>query len=537
MRNDWPSQNYEILDAVDMAIIILEVGADNQPRYVAMNAKARAYVKLSPKDYMGKTALEVYGGAIGQRALSKHLNVISTRKEDTYEVTLPAIETTLLVRTTLTPIFDTDGTLTHLVGSSADVTSERERDTALELAKIAQQKAEEANLAKERFLANVSHEIRTPMNGIIGMCELLQDTTLDSKQALFANTIFNSANALLAIINDVLDFSKIRAEKISLHNEAFSLRELVSDITTLLSAKAAYKSLGFHVKYDDSTPSVFIGDATKLRQVLLNLLGNAIKFTEKGHVTVDVTFDQNDPGFPLKLTVADTGHGIDKAQQAIIFSAFEQVERTVSSTVEGTGLGLAITQALVEKMGGKIALDSAPDRGSTFTVLLDLQVSEAHPLAPVTAAKDSPAIHLSVPPLPAGSDRAHSPSHPPLNQLTILVAEDNKTNQLVVRKMLETAGANLHFVSNGLLALEAFQKINFDLVLMDLSMPVMGGLEATRMMRKFEKDSQRPACRIIALTANAQASDATLCFEAGMDDFITKPFRKKELMSCLQQHG
>jgi CheY-like chemotaxis protein len=212
---------------------------------------------------------------------------------------------------------------------------------------------------------------------------------------------------------------------------------------------------------------------------------------------------------------------------------FKQVERIASSNVEGTGLGLAITQALVEKMGGKIALKSAPAQGATFSVLLDLQIGDATTPAPVTAVKVA-RIHQSLPATPTVSDElVNTPSAGPLKHLNILVAEDNKTNQLVVRKMLETAGADLHFVANGLLALEAFEKINFDLVLMDLSMPVMGGLEATRMIRQFETDSRRPACRIIALTANAQASDATLCYEAGMNDFITKPFRKTELMDRL----
>ena len=307
------SDTYEILDAVDLAIMILEVDADNIPRYVAMNSKAQAITKLSHEDVFGKTAPEIFHGATGQAALEKHCNAVRSGKQDTYDIAIPSVAETRYIRTTLSPIFDENDKLTHLVGSSADVTSERERDTALELAKIAKKKAEDANLAKERFLANMSHEIRTPMNGILGMCELLKETLLDDEQTLFANTINNSANALLEIINDVLDFSKIQADKMVLRNQTFSLRNLIRDTVTLLSAKAAYKGLGLYIHYDEFTPSVFLGDESKIRQILLNLLGNAIKFTDTGHVTIGVSFASFGSKRRLRLWVEDTGCGIDKA--------------------------------------------------------------------------------------------------------------------------------------------------------------------------------------------------------------------------------
>jgi PAS domain S-box-containing protein len=227
-----------ILDAVEMAVFVLEVGQDGLPRYLSMNKKARAITGKTPEDVVGKTAMEIFDAPTGEQALYRHLTALHRNDELTYEVTLPLAQKTVYLRTTIRPIRNDAEEVTHLVGTSLDITSERERDSALELSKLAQEKAEEASKAKERFLANMSHEIRTPMNGILGMCELLVETDLDDQQGLFAATIYNSADALLNLVNDVLDFSKIQADKISIHQAPFSLRSLISDLDQLMRSRA-----------------------------------------------------------------------------------------------------------------------------------------------------------------------------------------------------------------------------------------------------------------------------------------------------------
>lgn len=520
---------------MNLAVIVLEVGMDGLPRYVMMNAVSRNIADLTRDDYLGKTALEIYGGAMGERALAKQLEVVHARKEITYEITMPKVQRTFHLRTTMKPIFGADGRLTHLIGSSMDVTSERELDTALELAKIAKEKAEEAGRIKERFLANMSHEIRTPMNGILGMSELLLESELDEQQVVFANTIHNSADALLEIINDILDFSTIQAQRVSLRDEPFSLNGMVREIGDLLWARAAYKGIDLRIDYPETEPQNFVGDVKKLRQVLLNLVGNAIKFTEEGHITLGVHFDPNNQNYPLCITVSDTGIGIEDSRKDTIFSAFEQVDSTATREVEGTGLGLAITQALVELMGGAVRVDSALGDGTTFSVLLNLPISEqaVGSSAPENAITSDNSLGSLTEPQQS-VDAEFGEASGILDGLKILVAEDNKTNQLVVKKMLKLTGANLHFVSNGLQAFEAYKSGEWDLILMDLSMPVLGGLEATRMIRNYEKETQYPECRIIALTANAQPSDAEACLSAGMNSFMTKPFRKAELLAQVQ---
>jgi signal transduction histidine kinase len=531
---------FAFLDAVAGAIFVLERAEDGMPRYVKVNKELEKGVEISAEDALGKTALEIFGGANGQRGLELHRSAFKSQKESVHIVTIPFRNRIADFRTTLKPVFNAAGKMTHLVGSTEEITSVRERDEALELNRIAREEAEEANRAKERFLANMSHEIRTPMNGILGMCELLSETKLDAHQRLCANTIYNSADALLTIVNDVLDFSKIQAQKISLTDAPFSLRGLVEECCTLLGRHSYAKDLELSFTYPEDVPEVFIGDMSRVRQVLLNLLGNAVKFTEAGRVVVAVSFDPEAAGtaaLPLKIAVADTGVGIAPAQLETVFTAFEQVHKDAGLRDKGTGLGLAISKALVERMGGTITVQSTLNVGTTFEVSLNL--------APSTQAMTQAAVpakpRASVPENVVWND-AEIPHHVQqvpvasegLSGLRILVAEDNKTNQLVVRKMLEPSGAALVFAEDGQKAVAAYKNRACDVILMDLSMPVMGGLDATREIRRHEKDMARTRCRIVALTANAQPSDEEACLAAGMDDFLSKPFRKKALMDVLQ---
>ncbi len=524
--NDLRLDTQSVLDAVPLSVFILKVGDDGLPRYVSINEIGRKWTGLQPEEIEGKTALELYGGQMGEVALKRHMDAMAAGKTVSYEVTIPFARQIGDLRTTLVPFFDDNGELTHLVGSSADVTSERERDTALELTKIAKEEAEEASKAKERFLANMSHEIRTPMNGILGMCELLRETELDGQQELYSDTIFNSANGLLDIINDVLDFSKIQAEKISLQEEPFVLRGLITEAAMLLGPRAEFKDLTLLVEYPEDAPSEFIGDESRIRQIVLNLLSNAIKFTDEGQVEIKVGYDASDPNAPLQISVTDTGHGIDESQKSTIFSAFEQVENPATHREEGTGLGLAITQALVERMGGKIRVESALGEGSSFQIELNLPtVSQDGSAVPVDQAASVEAL--------ADRVAAHKAA-PELKGLKILVAEDNRTNQLVVQKMLDPTGADINIVADGRSAVNTYIAEDCDLILMDLSMPGIGGLEATRLIRAYERAHQRPECRIVALTANAQPSDAEACREAGMNGFLSKPFRKSDLINIIE---
>lgn len=450
---------------------------------------------LVHKDYKKKT-IEFYSNILKSKATEPYLEFPLNISESEAQIWLSTSVKTIIKKG-------------HMIGYQAfsrDITESKKHQRELIKSK---EKAEEALKVRSQFLANMSHEIRTPINGIMGLTKLLQKTSLAGKQAEYLNAIDTSSNMLLLIINDILDISKIEAGKMIIEQHDFKLHDLIYSIIDVFEIRAKEKKIDLKCNLDDDLPKIIIGDPLRLNQILYNLLGNAIKFTSKGVVTLTVKVNPdntNDFESSLLFQVSDTGIGIPKEKHQQIFSEFTQANGNTTRVFGGTGLGLSIVKSLTTLQGGTLGVESEEDKGATFWVALVYENGSIKNLQDQPLAKNNFDI----------------------DGIRILLVEDNPVNQLVACDLLNEEGANVRIVENGKLALEAYRNDDFDIILMDMQMPVMDGYEAIKLIRSDFPNSKK-SIPIIALTAHAVEGEQKKCLYAGANDYITKPFQPNEL--------
>ncbi|TWU17323.1 Signal transduction histidine-protein kinase BarA [Novipirellula galeiformis] len=630
---------------------------DAEGRFIRINrAKAERSGLPSTEEAVGKSDLDYFSSEHAEKAMADERAIMTTGQPliESEEHLIWGSGLQRWVSTTKLPLQAKDGKVVGTFGISRDITKLKQTENALERAKEA---AESANRAKSEFVANMSHEIRTPMNGVIGMAELLLDTELSPSQREYTQAVLESGEALLTLLNEILDFSKIEAGKLELDPRPFDLRDSIGTMMKSLAARAHHKGLELACHFDRELPERVIGDVGRLRQVLINLVGNAIKFTERGEVVVDLKVeDRTDDHVQIKFSVSDTGIGIPNDKLKTIFSEFEQADKSMTRKYGGTGLGLAIASRFVELMKGELAVSSVLGQGTNFSFTIGLPISEqkltqkeqispdsiaglrvlivddnatnrrilqetlqgwgiesqtaghardalqqvkgavqqgqpfdlvisdvnmpeidgfelvqslrhdhelaettvmlltsgirsgdlprcerlnvaTHLMKPVKQSELLEAISQTVGNLPRVPQEVTVNQTRPLTSsrsLNILLVEDSLVNQMVAIGLLKKGGHTYTVANNGIEAVELSASNPYDLILMDIEMPEMDGLQATRAIRERERSTNKHT-RIIAMTAHAMKGDDDRCFQAGMDAYLTKPIRQAALLNAISK--
>jgi len=496
---------------VDHAPAALFAKDANDDRYIMVNQAAEDYFRRSREEMIGRTPAEVFSADEAAFMAQVDHEILTTGRVFVQEKSHQTESSGERVfKTRVMATFGDEGPR-HIIGVCEDVTDERAVAGAL---KAAAERAEAANRSKSEFLANMSHEIRTPLNGVVAVADVLARTQLDAQQREMVEIVRSSGVTLERLLSDVLDLARIESGAIDIQREPFHLAEAIRGVAGLLSMRAQEKGVALEVAVPPEAETWVLGDVVRVKQIVTNLTSNAVKFTEQGGVRIEVTCEGGEPGRPLfRLAVRDTGVGFDPANKDRVFGRFQQADGSITRRFGGTGLGLAISRELAQLMDGELDCDSEAGVGSVFWVTLPLEITEA----PVSAL-DAVAA--------AGPAADQGP-------LRVLLADDHPTNRKVVELILQPLGVELVSVEDGRQAVEAYGAADFDVVLMDMQMPVMDGLAATRAIRQLERQQGRRRTPLLMLTANALPEHLDLSRKAGADRHLSKPITAEKLIQAL----